>query len=107
MRPKSLSKFLEGIYKTCSQTIKLSHCDRPQTRWEHLAHQGLILGVDSHSLVEVTYVLHRVCSIIIDGERWLIESPRKFCPFNFAHERRLGNLVQRRAHCVISQAFAR
>ena len=61
----------------------------------------------SHSLVEMTHVLHRICSTIIDGERWLIESLRKSCPFNLVCEGRLGNLVQRLAQSVISQAFVR
>ena len=61
--------------------------------------------MDSHPLVEMAHMLHRICSTIIDGERWLIESLRKSCPFNLVCEGRLGNLVQRLAYGVISQAF--
>ena len=63
--------------------------------------------MDDHSLVEMAYMLHRICLTIVDGERWLIELSRKSCPFNLAHEGRPGNLVQRITYSVISQAFAR
>ena len=63
--------------------------------------------MDGHSLVEMIHVLHRVCSTIVNGECWLIESLRKSCPFNLICEGRFGNLVQHLAHSVISQAFAR
>ena len=63
--------------------------------------------MDSHSLVEVAYMLHRVGSTIVYGERWLSESPRKFCSFNSACERRPGNLIQRPAHSIVSQASLR
>ena len=62
--------------------------------------------MDSHSLIEVAHMLHRVRSTIVDGECWLIELLRKYCLFNFAHERQLGNLVQCFAHSIISQASA-
>ena len=60
--------------------------------------------MDSHSLIKVAHMLHRICSTIVDGECWLVESLRKFCPFNPAREGRLGNLVQHFAHSIISQA---
>ena len=63
-----------------------------------------LIGMYSHSLIEVAHMLHMVRSTIIDGECWLMESPRKYCPFNFACEGRLGNLVQCFAHSFISQA---
>ena len=63
--------------------------------------------MDSHSLVEMTHMFHRIRSTIVDGEHWLIESSRKSYPFNLVHEGRLGNLVQRLTHSVISQALAR
>ena len=63
--------------------------------------------MDGHSLVEMTHVLHRVCSTIVNSERWLIESLRKSCPFNLICEGQFGNLVQHVAYCVISQAFTR
>ena len=107
MRAKCLGEPFKGIYGTCPQAIKPSHCHGSQTGWEHLTHQGLVLGMDSHSLVEMAHMLHRICSTIVDSERWLIKSSRKSCPFNLACERRLGNLVQRLAHNVISQAFVR
>ena len=37
--------------------------------------------MDSHLLFELTYVLYRVRSAIIHGERWLVELSRKFCLF--------------------------
>lgn len=69
---------------------------------QHLAHQGLILRMDSHSLTEMAYMLHRVRSPIVDGECWLMETPRKSCPFNPMHERWLGNLIQSFAHSIVS-----
>ena len=63
--------------------------------------------MDGHSLVEMAHMIHRIRSTIIDGECWLIEPSRKSCPFNLVREGGLGNLVQRLAHGVISQTFAR
>ena len=63
--------------------------------------------MDIHSLIEMAYMFHRIRSTIIDGECWLIEPSRKSCPFNLVREGGLGNLVQRLAHNVISQAFVR
>ena len=34
--------------------------------------------MDSHLLFELTYVLHKIRPTIIHGERWLMETPRKF-----------------------------
>ena len=59
----------------------------------------------SHSHIEVTHMLYRVHSTIVDGECWLMESTRKYCPFNLARKGQLGNLVQRFTHSVIFQAF--
>ena len=63
--------------------------------------------MDHYSLVEVAYMLNKVRSTIVNGKRWLIESLKKSCPFNLVRERRLGNLIQRPTHSVISQAFTR
>ena len=37
--------------------------------------------MDSHLLFELTYVLYRIRSTIIHGERCLMEMPMKFCLF--------------------------
>ena len=58
--------------------------------------------MDSHSLIKVAHMFHKVRLTILDGECWLMEPPRKYYPFNPARERRLGDLVQRFAHSVIS-----
>ena len=60
-----------------------------------------------HSLVEVAYVLHKVCSAIVHGERRLSEPSRKSPSLNLASERRSGNLVERITHRIISQAFGK
>ena len=64
-----------------------------------------LIGMYSHSLIEVAHMLHMVRSTIIDGECWLMETTRKYCPFNLARKGQLGNLVQRFTHSVIFQAF--
>ena len=107
MRAKCLGKPLKGVHGTCPQAIKPSHYHRSRTGWEYLTHQGLVLGLDSHSLVEMAHMLHRIRSTIVNGERWLMELPRKLCLFYLARERRLGNRDQRLAHSVISQALVR
>ena len=61
----------------------------------------------NHSLVEVAYVLHRVCSTIVHGECGLSEPPKKSPTLNSARERWFGNLVERFTHRIISQAFRR
>ena len=60
--------------------------------------------MDNHYLIEVAHMLHKIRSTIVDGECWLMELPRKYCPFNLDREGRLQNLVQRFAHSVISKA---
>ena len=63
--------------------------------------------MDSHLLFELTYVLYRVCSAIIYGERWLVESSRKFCIFYSPRKRWYRNLAQRLFHNVSSYSFGR
>ena len=60
--------------------------------------------MDGHSLVEVAHVLYSIRSTIVDGECWLVEPPREYCPFNVTREGRLGNLVQRFVDSVTAQA---
>ena len=78
-----------------------------QTGWEHLAHQGLVLQMDSHSLVEVANMLHEIHPSIIHGKRWLGEPSRKYFCFSPMDERRLGDLAQNPAHGIVAQAFVR
>ena len=63
--------------------------------------------MDSHLLFELTYVLYRVCSTIIYGERWLMESSRKFCPFYPPCKGWLRDLPQRLFHNIVPYSFAR
>ena len=63
--------------------------------------------MDSHLLFEPTYVFHRICSAIIHGERWLVESSRKFRLFYPPRERWFRNLTQRLFHNVSSHSFTR
>ena len=104
MGAKRLSKFLEGIYWTRPQAVKPSQRYGSQIGWEHFAHQGFVLGIDSHSLIEMAHMLHRVYSPIVDGECWLMEMPSRSYPFNPTREWRLGNLVQSFTHRIISQS---
>ena len=60
--------------------------------------------MDSHPLVELAHMLHRVCFTVVDGEGWLLEPSRKCIPFYVVHEMRLGELVQCPAHGIVSQA---
>ena len=104
---KCLSKFLKGIYEIGPQTIEPSHCHRSQTGGKYFAHQSLILRMDSHSLVELAHMFYGVRSTIINGERRLMESLRKFCHLYLARERWFEDLIQRLTHSVVSQAFTR
>ena len=52
-------------------------------------------------------MLHWVCSTIEHGEHGLSELPKKSHSHNFARERWSGNLVERSAYRIISQAFGR
>ena len=42
--------------------------------------------MDGHSLVEVAHVLYSIRSTIVDGECWLVEPPREYCPLNVTRE---------------------
>ena len=63
--------------------------------------------MDSHPLVELAHMLHRVCSTVVNGESCLLELLRKYGPFYVMCERRLGELIQCLAHGVVSQAPGR
>ena len=63
--------------------------------------------MDSYFLFELTYVFYRIRSAIINGERKLVESSRKFCIFYPPCERWLRNLTQCFFHNVNSHSFAR
>ena len=63
--------------------------------------------MDSHLLFELTYVLYRVCSTIIHGERWLVKPSRKFCFFYPLCKGWLRNLAQHPFHNISSYSFVR
>ena len=102
---KCPSELLERIYRINPQAVEPSHRHGSQTRWEYFAHQGFVLKIDSRSLIEMAHMLHWVHSPIVDSDCWLMETPRKSCPFNPMSEGRLGNLVQGLAHRIISQSI--
>ena len=62
--------------------------------------------MDSHPLIEVTDMFHRICSTIINGERGLMESSRKTRAFYILCEGQFRDLTQRLVHGIIPQAFA-
>ena len=49
-------------------------------------HQGFVLGVHNHSLIEMVNMFHRVHSTIVHGECGLSEPLRKSSSLNFAYE---------------------
>ena len=55
----------------------------------------------------MAHMFYRVRLTIIDGERGLMEMLRKFYPLYLARERWFGDLIQRFARSVISQASTR
>ena len=63
--------------------------------------------MDSHLLFKLTYVFYRIRSAIIHGERWLVKSSRKLCPFYLLCKGWLRNLAQRLFHNISSYSFAR
>ena len=58
--------------------------------------------MDSHSLIEVTHMLNRVCPTIIHGKSGLSEPPREFYSLNYVRERQPRDLIQCFAHNVVS-----
>ena len=61
--------------------------------------------MDNHLLFELTYVFYRIRSAIINGERRLMESSRKFFLFYPLCEGWLRNLTQCLFHNVSSHSF--
>ena len=43
--------------------------------------------MNSHPLVKLAHMLHRVYIAIVEGEGWLLESPRECSPFDVVCER--------------------
>ena len=60
--------------------------------------------MDSHPLVELAHMLYGVCLTVVKGEGWLLEPLRKYGPFYVMRKRRPGELIQRPAHGIVSQA---
>ena len=81
-----MDEFLKGADRVSLEFVELSHQHRSQVGWKHPTHQGLVLGVDSHLMFELTYMLYRVYSAIIHGERWLVELSKKFYFFYPSHK---------------------
>ena len=63
--------------------------------------------MDNHLLFELTYVFYKIRLAIINGERRLVESSRKFCLFYLPCEGWLRNLTQCFFHNDNSHSFAR
>ena len=63
--------------------------------------------MDSHFMFELTYVFYKICLAIINGERRLMESFRKFCLFYPPYEGWFRNLTQCLFHNISSHSFAR
>ena len=63
--------------------------------------------MDSHLLFELTYVLYRICPTIVHGERWLMETPRKFRLFYPSCEGQFRNLAQGLLHNIRSYSLTR
>ena len=63
--------------------------------------------MDDHPLIELAHMFYRVRSTIVNGERRLEETPRKFSPFYLTREMGFKDLIQCLAHNVISHAIAR
>nr|POE97843.1 hypothetical protein CFP56_35412 [Quercus suber] len=101
MGTKFLSEFFEGTNGIRFQAVKPSYRNWSQTGGENFAHQSFILGMDSHPLVEMAHMFHKVCSTIIDNECWLMKTTRESCLFNPTCERRSGDLVQGFAYSVV------
>ena len=63
--------------------------------------------MDGHLLFELTYKFYRIRLAIINGERRLMESSRKFCLFYPSYEGWFRNLTQCLFHNISSHSFAR
>ena len=63
--------------------------------------------MDCHPLVKLAHMLHGICIAIVNGEGWLLESPRERSPFYVAYERRFRELIQCPTHGIVSQAPGR
>ena len=63
--------------------------------------------MDGHLLFELTYKFYRIRLAIINGERRLMESSRKFCLFYSPYEGWFRNLTQCLFHNISSHSFAR
>ena len=63
--------------------------------------------MDGDPLIELAHMFYRVRLTIVNGERRLVETSRKFGPLYLVRERGFRDLIQRLAYNVISHAFAR
>ena len=63
--------------------------------------------MDNHLLFELTYVLYRIRPTIVHGERWLMETPKKFRLFYLPCEGRFRNLAQVLLHNISSYSLVK
>ena len=58
--------------------------------------------MDHHLLFELAYVLHKICTSIVHGERGLMEMPGELCLFYSLSKGGLRNLAQSFLHDISS-----
>ena len=63
--------------------------------------------MDSHSLVKLAHMLHRVYLAVVNGKRRLIETSRQFSPLYPVREGWFGDLIQCLVHGIITQTLTR
>ena len=62
---KCLSHLIPGIDRSSVKLVESLHCDLSKVGWEKLTHEGVVITRQSHTLLIMTYVGHRVCSAIV------------------------------------------
>ena len=92
---------LQRSYGAFLQPIKLPHGNRPKARGENLAHKSLVPWVDSHPLIKVAHVFHRIDYAIVNGKCRLRKMMWMLGSINFLCKMWLWNLMKGIAHCII------
>lgn len=90
------------MYGSLFKTIEPSHGYWDKARGEDFTYQGLILGIDGHSLVKMAYMFDKISLTIIDSKSRLVEVMKELDLLDTSRKRGAGYLEESVFYGIIS-----